>query len=84
MATQQEYSYVANALVAFAHKWISTLPPWQQGFIPMDKVPAAAGATAKEAVDALDEYRTAHQPQPASAPVSAPLKANTRRRRGRS
>ncbi len=66
MASQNEYSYVANALVAFAHKWIAQLPPFEQRFIPLDKVPAAAGATAKEAVDALDQYRAAHNP-PAAA-----------------
>ncbi len=60
MASQNEYSYVANALVAFAHKWIAQLPPFEQRFIPLDKVPAAAGATAKAAVDALDQYRAAH------------------------
>ncbi len=84
MATQQEYSYVANALVAFAHKWIATLPAFEQSFIPMDKVPAAAGATAKEAVDALDQYRATHLlpiPQPAPAPTATPLRAYRRRKK---
>jgi hypothetical protein len=76
MATQQEYSYVANALVAFAHKWISALPSFEQSFIPMDKVPVAAGATAKEAVDALDQYRAAHP-----KPVTASVKFHKRRRK---
>ncbi len=83
MASQQEYSFVANALVAFAHKWIAALPAFEQSFIPMDKVPAAAGATAKEAVDALDQYRTAHPPpvtQPALAPAAATLRRHRRRK----
>lgn len=76
MASQQEYSYVANHLVAFAHQWIRQLQPWQQGFIPMDKIPAAAGATAKEAVDALDEFRANHPP-----PAAAKFKRNKGRRK---
>ncbi len=83
MATQQEISYVANALVAFAHKWISTLPGYEQAFIPMDKVPAACGATAQEAVDALDQYRAAHPPpapQPAPVAAAAALRRHRRRR----
>lgn len=59
-ATQQEYSFVANALVALIHQNIAKLPGWEQGFIPMDKVPEAAGAAAKCAVDALIQYRNAH------------------------
>ncbi len=69
MATQQEYSFVANALVALIHGGIEKLPGWEQGFIPMDKIPAAAGEAAKCAVDALDQYRAAHPPAPAPAPV---------------
>ncbi len=82
MATQQELSYVANALVAFAHKWISTLPGYEQAFIPMDKVPAAAGATAQVAVDALDQYRAIHPPVTQSAPAltAATLRRHRRRR----
>ncbi len=62
MATQQEYSFVANALVALIHHSIEQLPGWEQGMIPQDKIPAAAGAAAKTAVDALDQYRAAHPP----------------------
>ncbi len=57
VASQAEYSAVANALVRFFTEEIHKLPGWEQNFIPMDKIPMAAGATAKAAVDALDAYR---------------------------
>jgi hypothetical protein len=57
MATQADYTAVANALVKFFTDQVHRLPePWQ-GFIPMEKIPTAAGATAKVAVDALDAFR---------------------------
>ncbi len=58
MASQADYSIVANALVVLIHQSIAKLPPWEQSFIPMDKIPAAAGAAAKVAVDSLDAYRS--------------------------
>ncbi len=57
MASSGDYTAVANALVVLIHQSIAKLPPWEQGFIPQDKIPAAAGAAAKVAVDALDAYR---------------------------
>ncbi len=57
MATQQEYTAVANALVRFFVSEEQKLPGWEQAFIPQDKIPTAAGACAKVAVDALDSYR---------------------------
>ncbi len=57
MASQADYSAVANALVVLIHQSIAKLPPWEQGFIPMSRVPEAAGAAAKVAVDALDQFR---------------------------
>ncbi len=57
MATQAEYSAVANALVRFFIQEENKLPEWERNFIPQDKIPAAAGACAKVAVDALDQYR---------------------------
>ncbi len=82
MASQQEYSFVTNALVALIHQSIALLPGWEQGFIPMDKIPEAAGQAAKTAVDALDQYRAAHPPipQPAPAPAATPLRAYRRRK----
>lgn len=62
MANQGDYSVVANALVSLIHQSIAKLPAWEQGFIPMDKIPAAAGAAAKVAVDALDHYRASNPP----------------------
>ncbi len=59
MATQQEYTAVANALLALMKREEAKLPEWEQAWIPQDKLPAAAGACAKVAVDALDAYRSA-------------------------
>jgi hypothetical protein len=61
MATQGDYTAVANALVAFAMQNIRLLPTWEQNFIPLDKLPAAAGAAAKVAVDTLDDYRSTEE-----------------------
>ena len=61
MATPAAYTAVANVLVKFFTEEIHTLPQFEQGFIPMDKVPAAAGATAKVAVDAYEAYLAQHQ-----------------------
>ncbi len=57
MATSGDYTAVANALVVLIHQSIAKLPPWEQSFIPQDKIPMAAGAAAKVAVDALDKHR---------------------------
>lgn len=57
MGTQGDYSAVANALVAYAKSEIEQLPAFEQSLIPMQKLPAAAGAAAKVAVDTLDAYR---------------------------
>ncbi len=57
MPSQGEYSAAANALVVLIHQSIAKLPPWEQSFIPQDKIPAAAGAAAKVAVDAAEAYR---------------------------
>jgi hypothetical protein len=56
MAIPAAYTAVANALVKFFTDEIHTLPQFEQGFIPMDKVPVAAGATAKVAVDAYEAF----------------------------
>lgn len=57
MATQAEYTAVANALMHLIYTSIAKLPPWEQGFIPKDRIPIAAGEAAKTAVDALDAFR---------------------------
>lgn len=56
-ATQGDYTAVANALVKLILAEEQQLPGWEQAWIPQDKIPAAAGAAAKVAVDALDAYR---------------------------
>ncbi len=56
-ATQQDYTAVANALAKFMTDEVHKLPGWEQSFIPMDKIPMAAGAMSKVAVDALDAER---------------------------
>lgn len=63
MATQGDYTAVANALVALANEKIALLPDWEQSFIPKDKIPAACGAAAKTAVDTLDAYRSTRNQQ---------------------
>jgi hypothetical protein len=57
MATQADYTAVANALLKFMLMEEQQLPGWERAFIPQAKIPAAAGACAKVAVDALDAYR---------------------------
>lgn len=61
MATQQEYSAVANALVKEINDFIATLPEFEQSIIrshlPPEKINAGAGAGAKTAVDTLDAFR---------------------------
>ena len=74
--TQQEYSFIANDLVAYAHHMIANLPPFMQQFIPMDKIPAAAGAVSKKIIDDLDAFRAAHA-QPLTPPVIAPTTVTT-------
>lgn len=61
-APQAKYTAVANALLAFFLQEEQQLPGWEQNFIPQDKIPAAAGACAKVAVDAADAYDKANQP----------------------
>ena len=56
MAIPAAYTAVANALVKLFTDEIHKLPGFEQGFIPMDKVPEAAGVTAKVAVDAYEAY----------------------------
>jgi hypothetical protein len=77
VSTQQRYSFLANALVGYAHQWIATLPGFEQSFIPMEKIPAAAGALSKFCVDTIDQYDAKNPPVPAPtppAPASTPLK----------
>ncbi len=62
MADQQKTSYLANALVGYAHKWIATLPSFYQNFIPMDKIPAGSGALAKFCLDTIEAYDATHAP----------------------
>ncbi len=57
MATPADYTAVANALLALMRNEEQKLPGWEQAFIPNEKLPSAAGAAAKVAVDALDAYR---------------------------
>jgi hypothetical protein len=57
MASQGDYSVVANIYVALMHKYLAQVPPWEQSFIPIDKIPEAAGVLAKAGVDGLDAYR---------------------------
>ncbi len=60
MASQGDYTIGANALMHLIYVSIAKLPDWEQGFIPKDKIPAAAGAGAKAVIDAVDEYRALH------------------------
>lgn len=57
MATQGDYTAVANALLTLMRAEEEKLPGWEQSFIPQDKLPEAAGTAAQVAVDALDAYR---------------------------
>lgn len=70
MATQQEYTVVANALIKELNNFISTLPGFEQGmvrnYLTTDKINAGAGAAAKTAVDSLDAFRAEKQAHAAS------------------
>ena len=61
MATQPEYTAVANALVKLINDTIDGLSPFDQGmirqYLSAGKISAGAGAAAKTAVDTLDEFR---------------------------
>lgn len=58
MATQAEYSAVANQLLTAITSDISAqVPGWEQGFIPATLAPTLAGQLSKIAVDTLDVYR---------------------------
>ncbi len=61
MATQGDYTVGANALMHLIYTSIAKLPDWEQGFIPKDKIPAAAGAGAKAVIDAVDAFRAPPQ-----------------------
>ena len=59
MATQSEYTAVANAILVLIRQNIATkVPGWEQGLIPDDLELALAGECAKTAVDTLDAYRS--------------------------
>lgn len=62
MATQGDYTAVADALLALMKQEEAKLPGWEESFIPQDQLPAAAGTAAKVAVDALDAYRAQEKP----------------------
>lgn len=61
MATQPEYSAVANALVKECNAAIGALQGWEammvRQYITPDKIASGAGAAAKIAVDTLDAFR---------------------------
>ncbi len=58
MATQAEYTVVANAYVVALQSDINTMvPSWAQGMIPAGAVASMAGQLAKIGVDTLDAYR---------------------------
>jgi hypothetical protein len=57
MATQAEYTALANDLVKFFTTLEQQLPPWEEQFIPQAKIPAAAGLMAKHCIDFIDAYR---------------------------
>lgn len=58
MATQAEYSAVANAILVLINQEIATqIPEWEQGMIPDAFKAPLAGAAAKVAVDTLDTFR---------------------------
>ena len=61
MATQDDYTAVANAVLKLMIAEEQQLPGWEKAFIPQDKLPMAAGAVAKVAVDALDAHRAAQE-----------------------
>lgn len=61
MATQAEYTAVANALVKECNAAIGALDSWEatmvRSYLSPDKIAAGAGAAAKTAVDTLDAFR---------------------------
>jgi Domain of unknown function (DUF1906) len=58
MATQVEYTAVANAILKVINGEIATdVPGWAQGMIPAGMASSLAGACAKTAVDTLDAVR---------------------------
>lgn len=64
MATQAEYTAVANALQKLIQADVNAdVPGWAQGMIPADLAPSLAGACAKLAVDTLDAYRAKEAPK---------------------
>lgn len=69
VATQAEYTAVANAILKVIDGEIATdVPGWAQGMIPAGLAPSLAGACAKTAVDTLDAFRTSEtQLQPKEA-----------------
>ena len=61
MATQMEYTAVANALVKLINNAIAGLNSFDQaiisGYLSSAKINEGAGAAAKVAVDTLDAFR---------------------------
>lgn len=61
MATQAEYTVVANALVKELNAAIGQLQGWTammvREYLTPDKIAQGAGEAAKTAVDTLDAYR---------------------------
>lgn len=61
MATQAEYTVVANALVRLIETSIAQLNSFEQGmireYLTPDKINQGAGTAAETAVDTLDAYR---------------------------
>jgi hypothetical protein len=74
MATQVEYTVVANALVKEANdaldRLVATLPEFAQNmvrqYVTAAKVNAACGEASKTAVDTLDAFRAEKQAHAAS------------------
>jgi hypothetical protein len=63
MATQPEYTAVANALVSVLQADINAdVPSFFKGMVPANLAPELAGALAKKAVDTIDAYRAKEQP----------------------
>jgi hypothetical protein len=64
MATQEEYTAVANALVHLINEKIATLPPFEGGlvrnYLDARRIATGAGAGAQVAVDTLDAFRAIH------------------------
>ena len=61
MASQAEYSAVANAMVRAANQFVESLSGFEgamvRQYVTADKINAGAGALAKTAVDTLDAFR---------------------------